>query len=542
MIIKGNLVDIHFNKIYPVEITFANGIINSINHSVEKFSNYILPGLIDSHVHIESSMTIPSRFSKMIVPRGTVAVVSDPHEIANVLGREGVEYMIEDAATTPLKCFFGVPSCVPATDFESSGGRIEAEDIEYLFLKGASFLAEMMNFPGVIYDDPKVKAKLDLAKKYNKPIDGHAPGLIGDDLIKYASAGISTDHECSTLQEAIDKIKLGMMIQIREGSAARNFDSLHTLIRSYPNNVMLCTDDSHPDLIMNSGHIDRLVRLALNKGYSIFEIYKAAVLNPVLHYKLPVGLLREGDPADFIIVDNLSDFTVLETYIDGVKVAENSKSLFELKPILKVNKFECNYISEDDLCVTIPNDASKIRVIEAEDGELLTKEFLWDITNQKDKIVKTDLTNDILKVVVLNRYQPSKPAIGFIKGFGLKKGALASSVAHDSHNIVAIGCDDQSLVKAINSLIDMKGGLVACTEDQLKSLALPVAGLMSDIEGEEVAKIYTELNQFVFDSGVLLKAPFMTMAFMSLLVIPKLKLGDRGLFDVSTFSFTQLFV
>nr|WP_321406710.1 adenine deaminase [uncultured Carboxylicivirga sp.] len=542
MIIKGNLVDIHLNNIYPVEIIITNGIIDSIKMYDEIYSNFILPGLIDSHVHIESSMTVPSRFSRMIVPRGTVAVVSDPHEIANVLGREGVEYMIKDAETTPLKCFFGVPSCVPATDFETSGGKIEVDDVEYLFSNGASFLAEMMNFPGVIYDVPEVKEKLDLARKYNKPIDGHAPSLTGDDLVKYAAAGISTDHECSTLQEAIDKIKLGMMIQIREGSAARNFESLHTLIRSYPDNVMLCTDDSHPDLIMELGHIDRLVRLALNKGYSIFEIYKAAVLNPVSHYKLPVGLLREGDRADFIVVDNLSDFTVLETYIDGVKVAENNKPLFELKPILKVNKFECNYISEDDLNVSIPDDASKIRVIEAEDGELLTKEFLWDLTDQKDEFVKTDLTNDILKIVVLNRYQPSRPAIGFIKGFGLKKGALASSVAHDSHNIVAIGCDDQSLVKAINSLIDMKGGLVACNEDHLISLPLPVAGLMSDMEGEEVAKIYKELNEFVFNSGVLLKAPFMTLAFMSLLVIPKLKIGDRGLFDVSTFSFTQLFV
>nr|WP_321454127.1 adenine deaminase [uncultured Carboxylicivirga sp.] len=542
MIIEGNLVDIHFKKIYPAKVSIFEGRIISIENNSKSYSNFILPGLIDSHVHIESSMTIPSRFSEMIVPRGTVGVVSDPHEIANVLGREGVEYMINDAKKTPLKCFFGAPSCVPATEFESSGGRIDVEDIEYLFKNGAHFLAEMMNFPGVIFGDNDVKSKIDIAQKYSKPIDGHAPGIQGEELMKYVQAGISTDHECSTLQEALDKIELGMMIQIREGSAARNFESLHTLIHSHPNNVMLCTDDSHPDLIMESGHIDRLIRLGLSKGYSIFELYQAAVINPVNHYKIPVGLLREGDLADFIIVDNLTDFNVLETFIDGEKVAKNGKALFELEEFDTINNFNCNTITEGDLVVSKPKGASKVKVIEAEDGELLTGEYLWDISQISNNIIQPNVDEDILKIVVLNRYEPSKPIVGFIKGFGLKQGAIASSVAHDSHNIVALGCDDTELVNAINALIEIKGGLVACNKQDLKMLSLTVGGIMSDKKGMEVAQIYSELNQFLFDSGVSLKAPFMTLAFMSLLVIPKIKIGDKGLFDVSTFSFTNLFV
>jgi len=542
MVIEGNLVDIHSQQIYFAHVEFEDGVIKSIRKVKGVCNCYILPGLIDSHVHIESSMTVPTRFAKMIVPRGTVGVVSDPHEIANVLGRKGVEFMIEEGNKTPLKCFFGVPSCVPATDFESSGGRIEVEDMEYLFLKGARFLAEMMNYPGVIFDDPKVKSKLNLAKQYNVPIDGHAPGIGGDHLNKYVSAGISTDHECSTLQEAIDKIALGMMIQIREGSAARNFDSLHTLIRSHPDHVMLCTDDSHPDLITSKGHIDRLIRLAISKGYSIFEIYKAAVLNPVRHYNLPVGLLREGDPADFIVVDDLIDFNVLETYIDGVRVGNDGMFLKELDGVEVVNNFVCDKIAVMDIVVKVPERAKSIKVIVAQDGELLTEELLWNINLPAGSDVHPKVEEDILKIVVVNRYQHSKPVVGFIKGFGLKAGAIASSVAHDSHNIVALGCDDHSLVEAINAIIDMKGGLVAFDDNRFEKLPLPIAGLMSDQEGDQVAKDYSKINEFVFSLGVTLNAPFMTLAFMPLLVIPKLKIGDKGLFDVSNFSFTDLFV
>ncbi len=542
MIIVGNIVDVHRRQIYSGEILIENECIVSITPVDVKSDIYILPGLIDSHVHIESSMLVPSRFAQLVVPRGTVAVVSDPHEIANVLGVKGVEYMIRDAQKVPLKCFFGVPSCVPATSFETSGSVIDAEDIDYLFQNGAAFLAEMMNFPGVIHKDREVVRKLEVAKKYNLPIDGHAPGLKGDDLIKYAQAGITTDHECFSIEEALEKIKLGVKTQIREGSAARNFEALHPLITKEPLNTMLCTDDSHPDLIIEKGHIDRLIRLGLSKGYSIFDMYQTAVLNPVEHYKLPVGLLREGEKADFIVVDNLSDFNIIQTFIDGECVAKDGRELFNLPAVEVVNNFNCAPISEEDLVIYAPKSNSQVRVMVAEDGELLTGEYIWDCNYKKGEAICPDLSNDIAKIVVVNRYKNSKPVVGFIKNFGLKRGALAGSVAHDSHNIVAIGCDDASIFKAINSIISSKGGIVATDGSAFEQLELPVAGLMSIESGDIVAHKYAQLNRFVTDLGCQIKTPFMTMAFMSLLVIPSLKIGDRGLFDVNSFSFTSLFV
>lgn len=542
MKIVGNIVDVHRKLIFSGELIIEDRQIVAIRPSEVKCDNFILPGLIDSHVHIESSMLIPSRFAQLVVPRGTIGVVSDPHEIANVMGVKGVEYMMEDAAKVPLKCFLGVPSCVPATSFETSGSVIDSNDVEFLFNKGALFLAEMMNFPGVIYDDVEVVKKLDIAKKHQAPIDGHAPGLRGEDLQKYARAGISTDHECFSLDEALDKIRLGIKTQIREGSAARNFEALHPLITQEPLNTMLCTDDSHPDLIIQKGHIDRLIRLGLTKGYSIFEMYQTAVLNPVEHYNLPVGLLREGDKADFIVVDNLNDFNVLETYIDGSCVAKDGKALFDLPVTKVVNHFNCRPISVDDLRVIAPVSQPKIRVMVAEDGELLTGQHVWETSYKEGECIGADISEDIVKIVVLNRYQKAKPVVGFIKNFGLKKGALAGSVAHDSHNIVAIGCDDNSLVKVINAIIDSKGGIAATDGDVVEELSLPVAGLMSTEPGEVVAEKYTQLNQFVASMGCGMKAPFMTMAFMSLLVIPSLKIGDRGLFDVDSFTFTSLFV
>ena len=542
MQIEGNIVDVIQRKIYRGVIYITNGKIISISRSNVKYSNFILPGLIDSHVHIESSMLIPSRFADLVVPRGTVAVVSDPHEIANVLGVGGVEYMLDDAKKVPLKCFFGVPSCVPATDYETSGYTISRAEVEYLFNKETWFLAEMMNFPGVIHDDETVLAKLNLARQYNLPIDGHAPGLSGEDLKKYAEGGITTDHECFSMDEAREKIKLGIKVQIREGSAARNFEALHSLISHYPYDTMLCTDDSHPDLIFEKGHIDRLVRLGLKKGYSVFEMYQTAVVNPVQHYNIPVGLLRVGDDADFICVDNLDDFNVLSTYIKGEKVAENGQSLFELPQLDIVNNFNCSPLNSDVLQVTAPYDCPVLRVISAEDGELLTGEYRWHAKVKKDEIIEPDLAGDILKIVVLNRYRDALPVVGFIKNFGLKRGALAGSVAHDSHNIVAIGCDDASLIRVINKVISVSGGIGACDGNTVKMLELPVAGLMSDKRGVEVAEEYSSLNMFVNDLGCNMKSPFMTLAFMPLLVIPSLKIGDKGLFDVNKFSLTGLFV
>ncbi|MBR8537283.1 adenine deaminase [Carboxylicivirga sediminis] len=542
MKISGNIVDVINNEIFPGVIEVVNNTIISISKNTNTYSNYILPGLVDSHVHIESSMLTPSRFAQLVVPRGTVGVVSDPHEIANVMGVKGVEYMIQDAKNVPLKCYFGVPSCVPATNFETSGYEITEKDVEYLLENGAPFLAEMMNFPGVIHDDKSVWNKLKLAQKFKVPIDGHAPGLRGEELKKYASGGITTDHESFSIDEALDKIKYGIKSQIREGSAARNFEALHPLITKEPFNTMLCTDDSHPDLILAKGHIDRLVRLGLTKGYSIFEMYQVAVVNPVKHYNLPVGLLQEGDSADFIIVDNLSDFNVLSTYIDGKKVAEDGQALFELSSSNVINNFNCTPITLDGVKVVAPMDNPILRLMVAEDGELLTEQVFWNTSYQKGEEIQSSLDDDILKIVVVNRYKDTQPVVGFIKNFGLSKGALASSVAHDSHNIVAIGCDDMSLVRAINVIIDAKGGIVATDSNEEKLLKLPVAGLMSIEKGEEVAKQYTAINRFVANMGCDMKAPFMTLAFMSLLVIPSIKIGDKGLFDVNTFSFTSLFV
>ncbi|MCG8580633.1 MAG: adenine deaminase [Bacteroidales bacterium] len=542
MIVEGNIVDVFSRSIYPGKIIIEDGKIKTIEKTNLFYSNYILPGLIDSHVHIESSMLVPSRFAELVVPRGTVAVVSDPHEIANVLGVEGVEYMVKDGDQVPLKCFFGVPSCVPATDFESSGSRLDSEDVDYLLQKGAPFLAEMMNFPGVIYNDKEVWNKLNLAKKYNVPIDGHAPGLKGDDLVKYSQGGITTDHESFTINEALEKINLGIKTQIREGSAARNFEALHELIVKKPYDTMLCTDDSHPDLIIEKGHIDRLIRLGLSKGYTIFDMYQTAVINPVKHYKLPVGLLQEGDVADFIIVDSLETFNVLATYIDGKKVAEAGKVLFNIPKTNVINKFNCSSLVINDLNISAPFKNTKVKVMLAEDGELLTDEYIWETNSLEGDSLQSNIEEDILKIVVVNRYSPAKPVVGFIKNFGLKQGALASSVAHDSHNIVAIGCDDDSLLDAINGIIDSKGGIIASNSEQKLLLKLPVAGLMSTEPGDEIAQKYSEINSFVKEMGCSMKAPFMTLAFMSLLVIPSLKIGDKGLFDVNKFTFTSLFI
>jgi adenine deaminase len=540
--IEANIVDVLGRKIFKGVVSFENGIIinleerNDINSSV-----FILPGLINSHVHIESSMLTPLEFSRLAVRKGTVAVVSDPHEIANVLGKAGVEFMIENAKLSPMKFYFGAPSCVPATYFETSGFVLDSTDIDELLLRdNIYFLSEMMNFPGVIFEDKEVLDKIESAKKYGKPTDGHAPGLSGESLIKYADAGITTDHESSNVFEAEEKIKLGIKLQIREGSAAKNFDSLYTLIDKYPNDVMLCTDDSHPDDLIEK-HIDELIRRGISKGVDFFNLISAATLNPVKHYNLNVGLLQQNDTADFIIVDNLSDFNVLETYINGQKVFANNTVNIKNIASLEINNFKRTSISVDDICIESKNNNS-CRVIEAFDGELLTKEIVTEINEINGKLV-SNIENDILKIVVVNRYDNSaKPSVGFIKGFGLKTGALAESIAHDSHNIISVGVDDESIVKAINEVIFHKGGIAAFNGKKTFSLPLNIAGLMTNQDGFEVAEIYKNLNSVAKEMGSVLKSPFMTLSFMALLVIPDLKLGDKGLFKINDYNFVDLFV
>lgn len=539
MLIKSNLLDAINKNIYPAEILIEDKKIKSIKKIDEVLDNYILPGFIDAHIHIESSMLIPSAFAQKAVIHGTVATVSDPHEIANVLGIEGVNFMINNAAKVPFNFFFGAPSCVPATQFETAGAEINPDGIEQLLSRTEIlYLSEMMNYPGVIYKDDMVMEKIAIAKKYNKPIDGHAPGLRGDDLIKYQTAGISTDHECFTLDEALEKIALGMKIIIREGSAARNFEALHPLINKFPDQIMFCSDDKHPDELVN-GHINLLIKRALNLGYSIYDLIKIACINPVLHYNLPVGILREGDYADFIIVNNLTDFDIQETYIKGNQVALNGLSFIPEISETPINNFSIKPLREDDFRqASLPGQK---RIIVALDGELITKEE-HEFIPCGDGILHSIIEKDILLIAVVNRYKISKISIGLIKNFGLKQGAIASSVAHDSHNIIAIGVTPKDLQLAVNAVIKHRGGVSVYNPElnETRVLPLPVAGLMSILSADEVARTYSQLDLAAKQLGSPLRAPFMSLSFMGLLVIPQLKMSDLGLFDANTFSLCSI--
>jgi adenine deaminase len=538
MKIVGQLVDIHKLDIYPAEINISGSSITSIERLHSAPEIYILPGLIDAHIHIESSMITPGAFAMAAVKHGTVGVVSDPHEIANVLGTEGVEFMIEDAKKVPLNFYFGAPSCVPATSFESSGAVLDHEKVrELLERKEIKYLSEMMNFPGVIYDDKEVISKLNSAKKLGKPIDGHAPGLTGDMLRKYVSAGISTDHECSTLEEANEKIALGMMILIREGSAAKNLDALKPLFETNPESVMLCSDDLHPEMLRER-HINKLIARLISDEYDAFNVIRSATIIPVEHYKLELGLLRVGDSADIILVDSLAKMNILETWIKGKKVFSNGEVLFSYVPGKAVNNFNCQALKLDD--ISVENKGGKFRVITATEGELLTGEILH--SNGESDFLNIDLKNDILKIVVKDRYRDLPPAIGFIKGFNLKEGAFASSIAHDSHNIIAVGTNDRDIVNAINKIVSLKGGLAVSADGNVNGLQLNIGGIMTTRSCEDIATDYESLNVLVKSLGCEMQAPFMTLSFMALLVIPDLKIGDQGLFDVKKFEKVSLFV
>lgn len=535
------IVQIDERRIFPGEVTWADGVITRICEldRPKPDLTYLLPGFIDAHVHIESSMLTPAEFARIACRHGTVATVSDPHEIANVLGLNGIRFMIENAALTPVPILFGAPACVPATPFETAGARLESEQLELLFAnKSVTYLSEMMNYPGVLNNAPDIIAKLQLAQRYACPIDGHAPGLTGQDATRYAQAGISTDHECCTLAEAEAKLAAGMHILIREGSAARNFDSLHPLISSHPDKVMFCSDDKHPDDLI-AGHINRLAARAAAEGHDVFNILRCACINPIRHYKLPLGQLRVGDRMDAVEVDNLQNFSPLRTWITGRKVAENDNSLLPSVKPAPINLFNARKITPSDL--EVEHVGQKIRVIKALDGALLTEEILRTPKVQHQKIV-ADPDRDILLLTVVNRYRPAKPALAFIQGFGLQHGALASSVAHDSHNIIAVGTDAESICSAVNSIINAKGGIGAATLNGVELLPLPIAGLMSDLDGDWVANRYAELDLLAKQMGSELRAPFMTLSFMALLVIPNLKLSDQGLFDSRAFQFTSLTV
>ncbi|MHC9088489.1 adenine deaminase [Tenacibaculum sp. IMCC1] len=537
MIVQGNIVDIQNKRIFKGEVEVKEGKITQIRAVEHTVENYILPGFVDAHIHIESSMLVPSEFAKIAVTHGTVATVSDPHEIANVLGVKGVDFMIENGKKVPLKFNFGAPSCVPATSFESAGAVIDSEDIKKMMENpDIKYLAEMMNYPGVIYQDEEVLQKIAWAKHYNKPVDGHAPGLRGEDLDKYIAAGIYTDHECFTYEEGLEKLEKGMKVIIREGSAAKNFEALIDLLPEHYENMMFCSDDKHPDDLL-LGHINQLCERAVAKEIDVFKVLQAACINPVEHYNLDVGILNEGDDADFIVVKDLQKFEVLQTYINGELVAEKGKSFVEHVDFEVLNNFDTDAKNVSDF--EFHSASEKIRVIEALDGELVTNEIEAD-SLIKDGNLVSDVANDVLKMTVVNRYQNAEPSIAFIKNFGLKEGAIASSVGHDSHNIIAVGVSDELICKAVNLLIENKGGVCAVTSSEEKVVPLPVAGIMSDKPAVEIGKAYAELDAMAKQLGSKLRAPYMTLSFMALLVIPSLKLSDKGLFDGNTFKFTSL--
>lgn len=539
--ITANYVDVIARTIYPASLRVVNKRIHSILPlNIDESTNglpFILPGFVDAHVHIESSMLVPSEFARLAVVHGTVATISDPHEIANVCGVEGVQFMIANGKEQPFKFHFGAPSCVPATVFETAGATLGVKEVERLLQSSdIYYLSEVMNYPGVLNGDEELVQKISLSRQMGKPVDGHAPGLRGEAAVRYANAGISTDHECFTKEEALDKLHAGMSIIIREGSAAKNFNALIGLLHDWPERIMFCSDDKHPDNLL-TGHINELCARAVDKGLPLFNVLQAACVNPVRHYGMQVGLLQPGDPADFVVVNNLQDFVAMATYIDGVCVAEGGQThLKSVAAISPINKFDTIAVSSGQLqypaCENLP-------VIVANDGQLVTGRYDWRPTVQENLVV-TDLQGDILKLVVYNRYQPSHPAIAFIKNFGLKKGAMASTVAHDSHNIVAVGTNDGDLVNAINALVSNQGGLVAVNGDDIKILPLPIAGLMTAVDGFEVASAYTKLDEYTKEVlGSTLQSPFMTLSFMALLVIPSLKLSDKGLFDGAAFEFIK---
>lgn len=543
LFVVGNLVDCLSRTISPVRMTIHEGKIIAIDAigslNIDPTLPFIIPGFIDAHVHIESSMLVPSEFARLAVVHGTVATVSDPHEIANVCGVEGVHFMIEDGKRVPFKFNFGAPSCVPATIFETAGDAVDADQVRALLeLPEIKYLSEMMNFPGAIHGDAEVLKKIEAAHALRKPVDGHAPGLSGDGLVKYIGRGISTDHECFTIEEAREKLSLGMKIIIREGSAAKNFEALIPLLEEYASEIMFCSDDKHPDSLV-AGHINQLCARAIAKDHDVFQVLRAACINPVQHYKLDVGLLKVGDFADFVLVKNLKDFEVLATYIDGKKVAENGKAVFNTlveKPT-PINRFGINRIGVDEIRLKA-SGVYPHPVIGCIDGQLITDKLSLQPLIVDGHYV-SDPQQDVLKIVVVNRYNTAPPAIGFIHRFGINEGAIASSVAHDSHNIVAVGVDDKSIVDAINLIIDCKGGISCVGQQKSNVLPLPIAGLMTAEDGYVVADAYTLIDQQAKSLGSTLGSPFMSLSFMALLVIPNIKLSDKGLFDGEQFSFYE---
>lgn len=537
-LVDGNIVDILGREIFPGVISIENNIIKSITRNSEKYDRYILPGFIDAHVHIESSMLIPKEFSSVVIKNGTVAIINDPHEIANVLGIPGISFMIENSKESLVKTFFTIPSCVPSTAMDYSGGKISALEIENLIDHFPFIgLSEVMDVPGVLNNDPKVKDKIEIAVNHNLIIDGHAPQLKGKDLEKYIAAGISTDHECIDMNEALEKINLGMNILIREGSAAKNYEALKYLLKDYSDHVMFCTDDSHPSDLIHLGHIDKIVRRAIKDGFDLYNVLKIACINPIKHYRLDIGFLRINDPADFIVVNNLDSFDIISVFINGEEKyhINSDQSKIDKPPVYykSLNNFKRKPIQKEELIKSVQNKITCIGVL---NNEIITKKIAVNIPKPFQNL-ESDIERDILKIVYLNRYENKPPQIAYITGIGLKKGAFASSVSHDSHNIIAVGCKDHDLLMAINTVIAEKGGLCSVIENETIILPLPIAGIMTSKSAKEVSLTWDLLIEKLKMNGCVLDSPFMTLSFMALIVIPELKIGEKGLFEYSKFDF-----
>lgn len=532
--ISGNIVDLVSRKIFTGTLNIQNGVIVSIVEFSSPQTNFIIPGFVDSHVHIESSLVIPSTFANIALKHGVIAAVCDPHEIANVCGVEGIKFMVENSKSTQFQFFYGAPSCVPATTLESSGAIISSDEIEQLFRENVcSHLSEMMNFPGVIYDDTEVLRKLNVAKKYGKKIDGHAPTLSGEALKKYISAGIDTDHECSTIEEAIEKIHLGMKILIREGSAAKNLEALKELFNLYPDRLMLCTDDCHVDNLLQ-GYINEIVKGLLKDGYNLFDVLSASSLIPITHYNLPIGLLQINDSADFNEVNNLIDLEILDVYVKGGRV----ESQGSIAPATPINNFRASKIAINDL--KVESSKGTYNIIEALDKELITLHNTFYFNGLSD-INSSYLQFGLNKIAVMDRYSSdSIPFVGFIRGFDLRSGAFASSIAHDNHNIIAIGSNDRDLCDALNSIIGSNGGISFSQVGHTNLLALPIGGLMSLSPAEWVSEKYNSIQNDIKAAGCSLTSPLMTLAFMALIVIPQLKISHKGLFDFTAFNYIPL--
>ncbi len=534
VLVKGNLLNVSTEEIYGAEISIQNGLITCVKPVNHDFKGLILPGLIDAHIHIESSMLTPARFAEAVVPHGTTSVVADPHEIANVLGLDGINYMVKDASTVPLKVFFTAPSCVPATMFETSGAIISTEEIKTLLNKNnVVALGEMMNFPGVVKEYPTVMAKLKAAIDMGKPIDGHAPLLSGSELCKYVMSGISTDHECSEANEAIEKKRLGMKLMLREGSTAKNLKDLALIGGNF-----IVSDDKHPEDLLK-GHIDEMLKKAIEYGIEPLTAIKMVTLNPGNHYTLNTGNITPGKAADIILIDNLNDLNVEEVIINGKLVAKDGKPLFDIRSQHIPNTFELNFTKPSDFNISAEGSCKTVRVIEVFEDQIITKETsaILDVVEGN---LSTNIEADILKISVVERYGHGRVSNAFVKGFGLKEGAIASSVSHDSHNIITVGTNDEDMANAVNTVLNNKGGLVALSKNASYALELPIAGLMSTNSATDVSNDLKLLHRAVEIMGTKLRSPFMSLSFMGLLVIPKLKISDMGLFDVEKFKFVDL--